>query len=518
MNVNPASFAQIADAPSLMRSGRAGTRLLQGLAEFLERHPIAVLAVLSVGYFWLTTSLASLKLLWDDEFFTLYLSYAGYKGVMEALATGADQHPPVFYWITYALLDTFGYSPVTLRMPATVGFWAMLLCLFAVVSRHRSNLLGYLAFLLPATTSVFWYAYEARGYGLMLGFTGTAFLFWDLAIDRVRRGLTVPLFGASLALAVCAGHYYGILIVLPFAFGTFVYMVARRKIDFWLVVAHAAPLIPIVAFWSSIRSARGYSAHFWAKPQSSAIEGAMYTVFTSAGGVLLVLLALLFAYAALAGRRQAEWLQWPRDEATVARVATAVALALLPIAGYLVGAYLTNAFNPRYVVTSVVGTTLVFVGVAAAIAMRSKILQMVMVLIAVAGIGLKAPGLFATQAHDRADLKHASELIKRYTDQGLPMAIAEVTIFHKMAYYGEKDLKGKFFLPQRSPIVGPLDRARHHRPRPARPREMVPRWHRPLSRLPAGARQLLRLRLYRRLDLADLPAARGRLQADRRRA
>jgi len=81
-----------------------------------------------------TVLLSRIKLFWDDEFFTLYLSRtADWKTLLQALATGADQHPPSFYYLTHGILGLFGTSPVTLRLTAIAGFWLLCVCLYEIL-------------------------------------------------------------------------------------------------------------------------------------------------------------------------------------------------------------------------------------------------------------------------------------------------------------------------------------------------------------------------------------------------
>src|SRR5215469_10876401 len=62
---------------------------------------VAAFAFFGAVYIWPTTTLARNKLLWDDEFFTLYLSKTKtWNELITAMATGADQHPPSFYYLT----------------------------------------------------------------------------------------------------------------------------------------------------------------------------------------------------------------------------------------------------------------------------------------------------------------------------------------------------------------------------------------------------------------------------------
>src|SRR4051812_3015253 len=49
--------------------------------------------------------IARTKSLWDDEFFTLYLSTTkNWADLIAALSTGADQHPPSYYYLTHLIL------------------------------------------------------------------------------------------------------------------------------------------------------------------------------------------------------------------------------------------------------------------------------------------------------------------------------------------------------------------------------------------------------------------------------
>src|ERR1700753_1394576 len=74
----------------------------------VQSRPLAW-AVFTVLYLIPTVYLARLKLFWDDEFFTLYLSQTpSWHDLLRALATGADQHPPSFYYLTHLVTTVFG--------------------------------------------------------------------------------------------------------------------------------------------------------------------------------------------------------------------------------------------------------------------------------------------------------------------------------------------------------------------------------------------------------------------------
>src|SRR5215472_2126314 len=77
----------------------------------------------AVAYLIPNIELARQKLIWDDEFFTLYLSRtASWSDLWRALSTGADQHPPSFYYFTHLIFKIAGTSHVALRFTALIGF------------------------------------------------------------------------------------------------------------------------------------------------------------------------------------------------------------------------------------------------------------------------------------------------------------------------------------------------------------------------------------------------------------
>lgn len=71
------------------------------------RYQLLPVAVVSALYLAITIQLAKTKLIWTDEFFTLYLSRLSMKDLWAALLTGGDQRPPFFYlihqWVSAAL-------------------------------------------------------------------------------------------------------------------------------------------------------------------------------------------------------------------------------------------------------------------------------------------------------------------------------------------------------------------------------------------------------------------------------
>src|SRR5215813_14471705 len=167
-------------------------RLESTLTAALERRRSWVLALFSVTYLAITSALAWHKLLWNDELFTLYIArLPTYADIWSFLASGAEQLPPTFHILARLCMKLFGVNPLALRLPEILGVGVMSLCLFVVVSRRSSAAYGLIAMLLPLVTHVFYYATEARPYGLVLGCAALSLLCWQSAADDRRRVLSV---------------------------------------------------------------------------------------------------------------------------------------------------------------------------------------------------------------------------------------------------------------------------------------------------------------------------------------
>jgi hypothetical protein len=233
-------------------SGRGFNRTANRLSETLERHKRAVLAIFSIAYFVLTFYRASRKLFWLDELFTLHLSrLPDLKSVWRALMNGVDFNPPLFYLLTHFSEHILGEGQIGTRLPAILGFWIFCLCLFRFISLRLSVLSACVSMLFPLVTGAYWYAYEARAHGIVLGFCGIALISWQAAADRTeRRGWWLFALGGSLICALLT-HSYAFLIFTPVVLGELSRTVARKRLDLpvWTtIVASSAGVLASLPF------------------------------------------------------------------------------------------------------------------------------------------------------------------------------------------------------------------------------------------------------------------------------
>src|ERR1039458_10781398 len=206
---------QVVPPDRIARWGRDISASADRIADGLRRRKYVVLFLFSVLYLLATCFRASRKLFWFDELFTLYISrLPDMASVWNALKQGVDFNPPLFYGLTRLSESLFGEGHIATRLPEILGFWIFCLCLFRFVSSRTSVLAGLIAMVFPLVTTAYFYAYEARSYGVVLGFAGMALICWQAA-TRLRRSNWWAL-GLFLAL-LCAilTQTYAILLLVP---------------------------------------------------------------------------------------------------------------------------------------------------------------------------------------------------------------------------------------------------------------------------------------------------------------
>jgi hypothetical protein len=240
-----AKTAKTAEPWSLVRRNAERFRLIGDYLEgTLALHPYAFLALASLLYFSITVYRAHRKLFWFDELFTFYITQLPDLGsIWTACRHGADFNPPLLYLLTGWSQVLFGATELGTRIPQILGFWIFCLCLYRFVSIRAGAVAGFIALLFPLTTGGYWYAYEARAYGLVLGFFGLALICWQAASDWKSRHWA-PLAGLAASLTAAAlCHCFAFLLFIPLGLGELTRVVLRRRIDPWMWCALLLPAV-----------------------------------------------------------------------------------------------------------------------------------------------------------------------------------------------------------------------------------------------------------------------------------
>ncbi len=237
-----------------------GGDYLEGI---LARHSRALLAFATLAYLSITIYRAHRRLFWFDEIFTFYIAQLpDLDSIWTACKHGADFNPPLLYVITRWSQVLLGATELGTRMPQILGFWVFCLCLYRFVSIRAGAVGGFIALLFPLTAGGYWYASEARAYGLVLGFFGLALICWQAASDGKSRhwaplaGLAASLTGAALS------HCYAFLLFIPLGLGELTRVILRRRIDPWVWCALLLPaVVSVVTVVPLLQAANGAKVH-----------------------------------------------------------------------------------------------------------------------------------------------------------------------------------------------------------------------------------------------------------------
>lgn len=440
-----------AGAPAQPESFPALRRLLEAVedraAAALEHHQHLVLLLFSCGYFLTTCYCASRKLFWYDELYTVYLArLPSLSSLWSALTQGADFNPPLIYVFTRVSQSLFGEGHLATRLPEIVGFWVFCMCLFRFVSRRTSALGGIISMLVPLVTGAYFYAYEARSHGIVLGFCGLALVCWQAA-DRPERRLKWLLgLGGSLACALLT-HSYALILFIPLGFGELARNVRSRRFDWavWLTLATASSAV--LASVPLLHGLKTILPPDFFPPTLGALVRC-YLLCLPAIAVLVGVLAL-FCAAQFIGTPHGESksiaaLPWHE---TVALLGFVAVPGLAFLAARMAGAPLI----PRYTISCVAGFACFF-GIAAA-KRRAIGMGVLMILLAQIGAGfaLFVRGSSITEPSTSLQLGTREpafakdyELMGKAADKGLPIVLTDSLTFLPLSYYAPADLASRF--------------------------------------------------------------------------
>ena len=327
--------------------------------------------------------------LWFDELFTLHL--AKLASPREIIGFN-DASPPLYPIIVHWLLPIVGNEALAVRLPATLGYCAMLLCLWAFCRHRLPAVFAFAASLLTFERGLY-FATEGRPYGLVLGCAAGALLCWQMAAEGHRRALTLPLLAVCLALMV-ALHYYAIFFLVPLFLAEMVRWRASGKLDFGIAAAMVPAVLVLGLHYALLVATQSFGANYWAQPSLGAIAP-FYERFLLPPlilGGLAVLVVALFA----------GWSSPPRDNTQKTTFAihewTAMAvLVLLPPVVIVVSMVTTNAFFERYILWTVIGFSVLGAAVLSAAVRGRATVGVALIVIAIAAMArLEIGPLFGT--------------------------------------------------------------------------------------------------------------------------
>ena len=417
-------------------------------AERIERTGVLLFVGLSLAYWVGTCVLASRKLMWNDELYTFYIArLPTMRDVWSALLARGEQLPPSFYIPTRVAFELFGISNVSVRLPEILGFWMMMACVLIFVARRTSWFAALVGATFPLVTSAYYYAFEARPYGLVMGFGALALLCWqDVTMDR-RRLVSLAGLAASLGAAISM-HYYSVFMILPFALGEAVRTAARRRMDIAVWGALAVAVLPIAAFLPLIRAASAYSGAFWSPPQWLNMPEFYHHLLAPAVVPLVAVIVFGVIHGTIARDTAATSEKHHAFSFPAHELAAACGFILIPVIAVVVAKVVTGAFTHRYAMSAVIGAA-VFAGFGAASAFRTQPLMRLLSVACLAGwfaFGVVRELIEPTdfsQPLSRATIERPSEWIRATNEKDLPLVVADPHSFTVLSHHGSDEIRSR---------------------------------------------------------------------------
>ena len=445
---SPSAPAVLPQETRLPRRVRRAIDWSDRQSERLERRGLLLFVGLSALYWLVTGVLAARKLMWNDELYTYYVAVLpSMRDVWGALLSGGEQTPPFFYLTTRVAFDLFGVNDISLRLPAMFGFWLMSACLLVFVARRTSWLPALCAAAFPTVTMAYLYAFEARAYGLVLGFAALALVSWQSVALGRRRVLSLVCLAGSLSAAV-SSHYYGIFVILPLALGETARSVSRRRVALAVWAAFAFPAVPLALHLPLIRAGQAYAGTFWAPPQWVNVPDFYSHLLSPTVVVLTVILVVAVVHAAVLRHDQAPFEGAPAPAPPASEIVAACGFILIPFVSVILAKLATGAFTHRYAMPAVLGFA-VLAGFGTALAFRRHALMRAVTLACLVGWfalsqarELIEPTGFSLPV-SRLTVERPAEWLKAAPGADLPFVVADPHTFAVLSHYGPPELRAR---------------------------------------------------------------------------
>ena len=289
-----------------------------------------------------------------DEYLVRITALSGSPGAVWNLLRTAPLavDPPLYHFLNVYCLRLFGPTEFATRLPSALAYTLMTFFLYRFVRRYADGWTGLAVVALCLQCGTFAYGYEARPYTLVLAADAMALVCWAILIEK-RQKRNVARAGLFLAIAIAVGsHWFGFLVLAPFAIAEAVRIWQERRIDIavWVVLAGGAATA--LAYLPLLRAASKYKALPWKGVQLSDIPESFRMVlepYLFPLALLLIALALgRVLFSTRPDRKQASPLPTPV-------LVCMAAFALAPFWGFMVGKLVTHAFQPRYALSCTIG-------------------------------------------------------------------------------------------------------------------------------------------------------------------
>lgn len=416
----------------------------------LERGRYFYLILFSILFAAMTALRALAKPFWYDELFTFYMSrLPSTASIWAALRDGADLCPPLLFLATRTAQKLFGDGLIATRFPAMLGFLTMLLCMYRFVAVRCGTVYGFAAMLFTVLSGAYGYAYEARAYGMVLGFCGLSLIAWQAAADGRARRWTLPALFLSLTAALMT-HCYAVLILIPFGVGELVRSWSRKRIDWPVWLALGAASVSVVSYVPLLAASRTVSMdNVIFRPSLRVIADSYALVAAPLAWPVIAGLVILMLAQQESGAPQPA--NAPRSM-PLYELALAVAFTLVPLYAYLIAKFISHVFMSRYGLTAVIGFSILLPWFARRSVRGNPVPGLALTMLFagwfVSGFVIwmanAVPSKVAAAPNQTAPA-HSYELTPEAVEPGLPFVAANGLFFLEADHYGSSAFVSRLF-------------------------------------------------------------------------
>jgi hypothetical protein len=412
------------------------------MAASLEKGKYFCLLVLTVIYAAGAMLHARGKPFWYDEVFTVMSAAPPDVAGSLRAAQILDGAPPLTHLLTHFAVSWFGQNEISARLPEIAGFWVFCLSLFWFVRRRLGIFYGLAALLLPLSTQAYDYAYEARPYGVELGFCGLMLLCWQTATESrswkhaaACAGIAVSLMGALLC------HYYAGLLYVPLAGAEAYRSWKGRRLDWGIWIAMFFGAAPLVWRLSTIKAVvHGFSHTSWSEVHPFDVLDFWNDGLQSGLSVLVLALVAMVLWAWKAPEPSATSNQSSHQEPNQSaamqpwELLAAILFLTIPVFSVAFG-LVTHVYSSRYALVGLTGVVLLLPPVVAHMARGRNLVGFLFV--ALAGVRLI---VVTTTFSPPRDLVGEEFVLVDALKQG-PVVVADGQLFMQMWLYLPEPLK-----------------------------------------------------------------------------
>lgn len=369
---------------------------------------------LSVSFFSIFLTIASVKPFWYDELFTVALIELDSDGLAHALSNNWDLHPPGYFWITRISESLFWSKEAGTRMPSIFGLWLGCISLTFVLGRHVRSPLILLGALLPLLTSLVVYGTEARPYGVVFGAAMCAIACYELAITATKptvRKISCLTLAFSLILGFIS-HYYFFLCICPFLAGEVIRFLIRRVVNIPIVISLILPcFIPLFHLRAIVSAVATYRPIAWNPPSLETFLN-LYTNGSTPLFIFFLIMLLLIPLGLIDATHKPIFKQLINLETLIIYSG----YLSIPILGVSSAFLYSGMISPRYTLPWIGGAILLIIIAFSRIIEGSKLATVASLTIALGLVSVSLIAVYQNAITSRNTLTHVLSILSKLSE------------------------------------------------------------------------------------------------------